>query len=159
MQQKNSGFTLIESIIVIIVISILAVAAYLNWPGVQINLGAEAYQIANDIRYTQSLSMTKGERFRLTRTSATSYQISNSSGTPIISAGGATTVTLNNGIGFGTWSNLPNNLIVFDGKGTPYVDTATPGTPLASTATIPVVGNGQTTNIVITPETGRVTVQ
>lgn len=159
MQRRIKGFTLIEMTMVIILISIVATATYLNWPGVTINLGAEVYQVANDIRYTQSLSMTKRERFRFVRTSASSYQIMNSTGTAILSASGVTTVTLNSGITFGAWSNLPNNLIVFDGKGTPYTDTATPGTPLASAATIPLTGGGQTTNIVISPETGRVIVQ
>lgn len=155
--RDKKGFTLIELIIVIIILGVLSVGIYINWSGVPVNVSAQANQIANDIRYTQALSMSKGERYRIVFSSA-SYQITNSSGTPITLPLGGTTETLTNGASFGAFTNLPNNLIVFNGEGTPYVTTALPGTPLASTATIPVVGGGSTKVISITPQTGRVTV-
>lgn len=159
MQRQEKGFTLIELVIVLILLSILATATYIQWPATTINLGAQADQLAADIRYAQSLSMTKGERYRLVKTSSTAYQITNSAGTPILLARGNTTMTLNSAITFGTLTNLPNNLIVFDGKGAPYVTTGSPGTALSSTATLPLVSGAETKTVAITPETGRVIVQ
>jgi len=157
---KIQGFTLIELIIVIIIIAILAVLPFFNWPAASISLDGQAQQLANDIRYTQSLSMTKAQRYRLVITTGTSsYQILNSSGTVARFASGNTTVTLNTGISFGTLTNLPNSLIVFDGDGTPYTDTGAPGTALAANASIPLQSSGSTKTVVITPLTGKVNVQ
>lgn len=138
---------------------ILSTSVYLKWPGSTINIGAQAQQLASDIRYTQSLSMTKNQRYRFTIISTSTYQIMNSSGSPVRNAMGALTTTLNNGITFGSLTNLPNNLIAFDGNGNPYTDTGTPGTLLASSASIPLVSGSNTQTLVISPQTGRVLVQ
>ncbi len=159
MLSKTSGFTFVELIIVMMLISVLAVGAYLNWPGKTLQLGGQISQIANDIRYAQSLSMSKDQRYRFVITSSTTYQITNSSGTAIILALGSSTITLGTGITFGSLTNLPNNLIAFGSDGTPYVDTASPGTALASAATIPITANGETRSVQISPQTGRVITQ
>jgi len=153
------GLTLIELILVMIVTSVLAVVVLVKWPGAEMSLAAQAEQLANDIRYTQALAMTKGQRFYLIQASSTTYQIKDSAGTAVKFATGNTTVTLNAGTTFGTLTNLPNSLVTFDGKGTPYTDTTSPGTALATAATIPLTANGQTESVVISPETGRVIIQ
>jgi prepilin-type N-terminal cleavage/methylation domain-containing protein len=154
------GFTLIELIIVIVVVSILAIIPFLNWPSSSISLDGQAQQLANDIRYAQSLSMTKAQRYRLViTTGSSSYQILNTAGTAVRFASGNTTVTLNSGISFGTLSNLPNSLIAFDGNGIPYTTTGSPGTALAANASIPLQSSGNTKTVVITPLTGKVNVQ
>jgi prepilin-type N-terminal cleavage/methylation domain-containing protein len=155
------GFTLLELIITIVIISILAVLPFYNWPGTAINVNAQAKQFADDIRLTQSLSMSKAERYRIVKTSATTYQILNSADNPISFANGDTVMTLNSGLSFGVWTNLTNNLIAFDGKGIPYLDAATPGTALAvgTTYSIMINGSDSTATITITPITGRVLVQ
>lgn len=152
------GFTLIELVIVIILIGILSTSVYLSWPKSSVSLDAQAHQIAHDIRYAQTLAMTKGQRYRFVRTSSTSYQVTNNSGTAVMLALGSAIVTLNAGITFSGFTNLPNNLIAFDGKGTPYTNTSSPGTALASTATISLTANGETRTISISPGTGRVIV-
>jgi type II secretion system protein H len=152
------GFTLIELIVVILIMGILATAAYNQWPGSTVNVGAQAQQLANDIRYTQALAMTSGQRYNLIKQSSTTYQIRSNAGTAIILANGSTTMTLNTGITFGTLTNLPNNLVAFDGKGTPYTTATTPGTALVSAATIPVTSSGQTSTVTISPGTGSVSV-
>lgn len=157
MYQKQLGFTLLELVVTIILMSLLAVTIYFNWPNTTFNLSGQAEQIAADMRYAQTLSMTTGQRYRFNKTGTNTYQILNSTGSAI-SLFGNTTITLNNGITFGTLTNLPNNLIAFDGKGIPYTDTSTPGTALATTAVITLSSSGQTTTISITPGTGRVTV-
>ncbi len=158
--QKTDGFTLIEVLMVIVVVSILAVIPFFSMPAASINLDGQAQQLAHDIRYTQSLSMTKAQRYRLVITTGTSsYQILNSAGTAVLLASGSTTVTLNSGISFGTLTNLPNNMIVFDGDGVPYTDTGSPGTALSANASIPLQGSGSTKTVVIVPLTGKVNVQ
>jgi Tfp pilus assembly protein FimT len=158
MNKKIAGFTFLELIIVIIVMGVIAINVFNTWPATPINLAAEVNQLADDIRYTQSLAMTKNQRYRLVITSSTQYAIQNSSGTPIVLALGNTTMTLPSGSTFGTLTGLPNNLVNFDSLGSPYTDTATPGTALAVTASIPITANGQTRTVTIAPGTGRVTV-
>jgi prepilin-type N-terminal cleavage/methylation domain-containing protein len=156
---KEAGFTLIEMIMTIVVLGILLTGVYVKWPGSTINLGGQAAQLANDLRYTQSLSMTKDQRYRLVIVSSTTYQILNASGTAVMNAMGGTTTTLNRGITFGTLSNLPSSLVAFDGVGIPYTTTAIPGTALSSTASIPLTAGGSTKTVTIAPQTGMVSVQ
>jgi len=155
--RTQHGFTIIELSIVIIIISLLAVYVFSNLPVPSINLATAAAQLSDDIRYTQSLSMTKNQHYRLVKLSTNTYHILNSAGTAIVLAQG-TTATLPSGVTFGTWTNLTNNLIAFDGRGIPYVDAATT-TPLASTATINLAATGGTITVLISPQTGRVLVQ
>lgn len=157
--QKYSGFTLFEFIAVIAIISILSVMVSFTWQGTTIDLEAQAQQVAANVRYAQALAMTRGQRFRWAEVSATTYQVVDNSGNPIMLAQGNTTVILGSGISFGALSNLPNSLVAFDGRGTPYVDTATPGTALSSSASISLSSGGQTKTVVISPETGRTIVQ
>ena len=155
----QKGFTLLELVITIIILGALAVFTFSSWTGSTINLGGQTQQLANDIRYAQSLAMTKGQRYRWIKTSSNTYQIQNSSGTAITLATGSTTVTLNSGISFGALSNLPNSLVNFDGAGVPYTDTGSPGTALSSTASIPLTSGSDTTTVTVTSSTGRVSVQ
>lgn len=145
---------MIELILVIGIIGILAVMVVPNWTHTQILVEFEARRVFNDIRFAQAMSMATGQRYRWVRTSSSSYQITNQAGTPVMLGGGATTQTMTSGSTFGTLVNLPSNVLVFDSRGIPYTDTSIPGTPLASTATIPVTGSSQTANIQITPSTG-----
>lgn len=155
--QSQSGFTLIELLAVIVIAGILALMVTLQWP-TGINLGGQARQLANDIRYTQGLAMTKGQRYYLIKQSATTYQILNAAGTPILLPTGSTTMTLNSGITFGTFTNLPNNLIAFDSRGTPYTTSTSPGTALAATATMTLVSGSASSSVTISPQTGQVSV-
>jgi prepilin-type N-terminal cleavage/methylation domain-containing protein len=156
--RKTHGFTLIEMIFVILIIGVLAVLPIYNWPGTDINLDAQAKLLANDLRYTQSLAMSKSERYSLVGISSTAYQIQNSAGTPITLPSGSTTETFNAGLTISGQANLPDGLVSFDGKGTPYLDTTVPGSPLVAgtTYTISITGGGLTKSVGISPITGRV---
>lgn len=156
--KKPLGFTLVEMVVVILVIGVFSTFVYFSLQNTPLNLAAQAEQLANDIRYAQTLAMTTSVRYRWIKTTSNSYQIQNSSGTPIILAQGNTTVILNGNNTFGGFSNLPNNLVNFDGEGTPYVDTAIPGTPLSATATITISNGTSTSTISIAPTTGGVTI-
>ena len=156
--KRIRGFTIIELTMVISVIGILAVFAFMSLPKTTFTLDAQALQLESDIRYAQSLSMTKGQRYRWSKTSSTSYQVLDSGGTAVILPSGSTTVTLGTGITFGALTNLPNDLVAFDGRGIPYTTTGSPGTALAATALIPLTAGGQTKTVSITPQTGRMIV-
>ena len=150
----TAGFTLVELVTVIILLSLLAVWASPVSESSSTEVIAEAEQLLNDLRYTQALSMTQGQRYYLIKQSSNTYQIMNASGTPILLPFGSTTATLKSGITFGTLTNLPNNLVAFDGRGAPYTSTGTGGTALASTATIPMTAGGNTSTVSLSPVTG-----
>lgn len=156
--KRSQGFSLIELVMVIAVMAIIGVVSFLQWTGTNINAGAQAKQLAADIAYTQSLAMTKGVRYYLIITGGNTYQVRNASGTAQAMALGNTTTTLGTGITFGSLTNLPNNLICFDGKGAPYTTSTTPGTALDATASIPLVTSSSTRTVSIAPTTGNVSV-
>ena len=147
---RLKGFTFIEMILVIIVAAIVAGAFIISWPNKSISLDAQARAVRSDIRHTQNFAITKGERYQFVITSNNTYYISSLSGKNL------TNRALSSGISFGQLTNLPNNLIVFDSKGEPYEDTATPGTKLTNTASIKLSAtNGDTKTITINQETGK----
>lgn len=149
---KNCGFTLVELVAVLLIAALLAVTAISRYPGKGMDVGAQAEQLASDIRYVQTLSMSRGERYCL-HLDASSYQIrrSNCSITVTHPVAGTTDVSLQStGI---TAANLTGNNIEFDGKGRP--------TTLASpaVATITLSAGGASKTVAVAPETGRVVVQ
>lgn len=151
--QRAHGYTLFEFILVLILASILSAVAVETWPGSGINVTAQADQLIGDIRYAQSLSMTRGQRYRINFT-ANSYSITDAAGTTAVPhpMNNATSVTLNSGITLTT----THNFLVFDGNGAPYTTATLPGTALASDAVITLTASGATRTIRISPQTGRV---
>lgn len=151
---KARGFTLIELVIVIIILAVLAVVTYFKWSSTSLNLPSQAALLATDIRYTQNLSMTQHQRFRLAITSSTTYQIQNGSGVAVTIPTRGTTTTLASGITFGARTTITNK-IIFNAEGIPYDDS--PEVPITANAVIPLVSGSETINVTIYPETGRVT--
>ena len=154
MHKSVKGFTLIELIVTILLIAIIAVSVAPKWPVHSLSLSQEIRRILHDIRYTQTLSMFTGERYRWVQLSGNSYQIVNAAGIPVLLPTGSTILTLTNDVTFGSLINLPNNLIAFDRQGIPYINTGIPGTALSATALIPLLNGGQTHSVTITPQTG-----
>jgi len=116
--KKNTGFTLIELVIVIAVLSIIfAVVIVITWPAKSIDLNAISYQIISDIRYTQALSMAYNQRFRV-NFATNSYSIADHNGTLIKHpAANSTIISLGSGINF---SKPPTpNCMAFNGQGIP----------------------------------------
>jgi len=150
---RAQGFTLIELVTVLLLVAILSVTAINQWPGSGINLSAQADQLANDIRYTQSLAMNRGQRYRI-NLAADRYWISDTGGTVTVAlpGSGATDVLLNSGIALST----SYSFLVFDGNGVPYTTATTPGTPLAADAVITLSADGVSRTLTISPQTGRV---
>jgi prepilin-type N-terminal cleavage/methylation domain-containing protein len=157
--QRLKGFTLIELIFVILLIAIISITVAPRWSANSLNLEQEARRVLNDIRYTQGLSVTSGQRYRWIKISSTSYQILNESGAPVQLPSGSTQLTLSNNVTLGTLTNLPNNLIAFDSQGIPYTNTLIPGTALSSQASITLTASGENRIVAITPTTGYGVVQ
>jgi MSHA pilin protein MshC len=166
-RRSVKGFTLVELVVVIIVISVLAIVVNIQWPGTSLNLGAQTEQLASDLRYTQALAMTQGQRYCL-KIAGSTYQIINSAtNTAIILAFGNSSVTLGNSITFGAIVPASTSMFVFGGSGIPYYSTsstcttanALAATALSSNASIQLTAAGQTVTILISPETGRVLIQ
>lgn len=156
-RRKNYGFTIVELIVVLSIVAIVAAMLSARWvtgPSVD----AAVSNLVSNIRYTQNLAMTHGKRFRLTLSLPSSYAITTTSGTPVSEpASGQTTITLPTGTSISAVSNLPSNLIAFDGRGKPYTDSSATAA-LTTAATISISGGGVTRTITISPNTGQVSV-
>jgi len=155
---KHRGFTIVEFIVVIVLISIVAAIAVPRWV-TSPNLDAQTQQLLSDLRYAQMLAITHGQRFRVNFTLPSSYGITTLAGTAVPNISTNTnTITLRSGITISGLTNLPNNLIAFDEQGIPYSDSAAT-VPLAANATITLSYNGMTRSIVITQQTGSMAAQ
>lgn len=149
------GFSLLELVIALVLVGVLAVFAAPNLFTVQsITLPAVAAQVVSNIRYAQSLAMSQGQRYRINFT-ATTYQITDMSGVPIVQPVTASTAAIS--VSPATLSGfnppLTNNYVAFDTKGAPYISATA---ALAAAATLTLTSGADTSSITVIPETGRV---
>jgi len=163
MAYRHAGFTLIEMVMMLILIGILAVVFVPRAPSKgSLTIAGQAQQLASDLRYVQALSMT-----RMT-SSSTRYCLKlSATGYSLVTSTSNCTTTVEHPLGISqpvptqdavlSWSNLPNNYVVFNGKGVPYTDAAA-SSKLASNAVITLSGGGVSNTVTISPETGRVMV-
>ena len=177
----SKGFTIIELIIVIAIIGILAISINIGTNRVgSIGIAAQAAQVAQDIRYTQSLAMAQHQKFRIyfcnpyDTSDKTVYQIiRDSDGTAVINptTGTSNHTDLQTGIKFSSCS-LSGRRLVFDSLGTPYQGTST--SPFTNDQTVKLSvdtsavgggcsggscgGTGPGCTITITSNTGSVSV-
>ena len=160
------GFTLTELVMVMVVGGIIAAVVLPRFSRGTIELSGQAEQVARDIRYAQTLSMTRGAalgaqgRYCIIFT-GTGYQFrhnANSSATPCTTAvahpatGSTAALVLTGGTTVGI-ANVTGNYIEFDTKGQP-----TSITPATSNAIITLTATGSRT-VVVNPITGKATVQ
>ena len=152
---RASGFSVLELVLVLVMVGLLAVfAAPRVFTTESITLPAAAARLAASIRYTQSLAMSRGQRYRINFTGAT-YQITDMGGAPIVQplTAGTAAVSVAPVALSGFNPPLTGGYVAFDGKGVPYVD---PATALAGTATITLTAGSEATSVSIAPETGFV---
>jgi MSHA pilin protein MshC len=158
MTRHAKGFTLIELIMVMVLLGVLAAIASMRMPGDGINVSAQAEQLASDIRYTQSLAMSRGQRFRI-NFAAGSYQITDISGTVAQvhpGTGQTAAVDLAPAVLSGYNPPFTNSYLAFDSLGVPYTDTTIAQAVLA---TLTLTSGGEAITVRVAPQTGRVQVQ
>ena len=120
-----------------------------------ITIFATTAQLAASIRYAQSLSMSRGERYRVNFTT-NSYQITDMAGgavQPATAVTGTALVSIVPTVLNGYNPPLTLSYVAFDTKGVPYTSATA---PLAVTATITLTSGGESSTISIAPETGHV---
>jgi len=149
-----NGFTIVELVVILVLLAIVAVLVAPNLSTTAITLPAVATRVAETIRYTQSLSMSQGQRYRINFTAST-LQITDMGGVAITQPMTSSTaaVSLSPVVLSGYSPPLVNGYVAFDTKGVPYVSTTA---ALVGNATITLTSGGNTTNLVIKPETGSV---
>jgi type II secretory pathway pseudopilin PulG len=157
MAYRHAGFTLIEMVMMLILIGILAVVFVPRAPSKgSLSFAGQVQQLASDIRYVQTLSMTRGQRHCLNLISSgysmTTSNCSTSAG--VEHPAGASFPIALNGVTL-TWSGLPGGLVTFSTKGEPYSDAAAT-TPLSGNPYITLSGDGGPGYVCISPVTGRV---
>jgi prepilin-type N-terminal cleavage/methylation domain-containing protein len=161
----ESGFSLIELAIVVLLVAIVSVVAYSRLSTGPMIVSTQADRLASAIRYAQTLAMTQGARYEVVLTSTTYavYRTAAGVATLVAEAGSGQIgpYTFDSGVIVTVPpTNLPNSLVTFDGRGIPYTDATSPGTILSpSAAVIQISKEGDTRSIVITPETGSVAIQ
>jgi type II secretion system protein H len=148
------GFTLVELVVVLVIAGILSVVMLPRFSQGIVEVSSQAEQVAADVRYAQTLSMTHGARYCIFFT-GTGYQFRNTNCTVAVNhpATGSTTAIVLSGTTVAT-SNLAGTFIEFDTKGRPQGFTVA-----TSNATITVTSSGQARSIVVSPDTGKATVQ
>src|SRR3990172_1716955 len=85
-RNKPSGFTLIEIVLILLVVSVLAAVAIPKFGQFYsgLRLSGAADKLVNDIRYTQSLAATTRNHHKVTFPGSTSYQVIDiSTGNPV----------------------------------------------------------------------------
>lgn len=152
---RIAGFSLFELVLVLIVVGMLAVYAMPRLADApEITLAATGARLAANIRYAQSLAMSRGQRHRVAFT-ATSYQLAGAGGAAIVQPLTASTAPIS--VAPATLGGydppLAGGYLEFDTRGRPYVDAVT---PLAGSATITITAGGATATVTVSPETGHV---
>lgn len=149
------GFSVIELVIVLVLIAVLAVFVVPRMVSTQaITLPAVAAQLAANVRYAQSMTMSKGQRYRINFT-ANSYQITDMSGLPIIQPVTASTaaISVSPVVLSGFNPPLTSNYVAFDSRGIPYINATT---ALAASAVITLTSGTETVTVTVAAETGGV---
>lgn len=151
------GFTILEITIVLILATILFILTEPTLPTATVELRAQAEQLAGDIRYTQSISMHRGARYRINFFS-TNYTITDLAGATSVPnpSNNASQKDMESGITLSVTGSIPNGFLAFDGKGAPYVDTGS--TSLSGSGVITLTREGETQLISVSPETGAAVV-
>lgn len=152
---RSGGFSVLEVVLVLVMVGLLAVfAAPRIFTTQSITLPATAARLAASIRYTQSLAMSRGQRYRINFAGAT-YQITDMGGAPIVQPLTASTaaVSLAPATLSGYDPPLTGGYVAFDGKGVPYVSATV---ALAGTVTMTLTAGTEVASVRIAPETGHV---
>jgi prepilin-type N-terminal cleavage/methylation domain-containing protein len=169
LNSRRGGFTLIETIMVMVIAVILAAVVAVRWsPFDTIKLNSATRKVAADIRYAQKVAISTQATYAAIAFNASGYTvydtyasvISRSPGDPCSDSGGNFQVNFSadrcstySGVTIAT--TLPSNRVEFNSLGTPYGGDSNPLTAPNNTVTVSGAGAGSQT-ITIEQSTGRV---
>ena len=145
----QTGFTLLELVMVIIAIGVLAAIAVPRWSVGDSTVHAQAAQVARDIRHVQMLAMSQGRTLTF-ESSGTSYRCVDASSTLITDPATQQPFSFT----FSDNVTLTVDSISFDSLGRPV----TAGVLDAAPSALTVSGSRQSASLSVTPVTGLVTV-
>ncbi len=149
--RHSQGFTLIELIMVLVMVSVLSAYAAARWSPGDSAVHAEAAHLARDLRHAQSLAMTSGEHLTFDLLGSGSYQVTGTSGVITDPSSGENFAwTFASGVSrSGSCGDIE-----FDTLGRPVVS----GALLASTCSYVLSGDSISATVTLIPVTGFVTV-
>lgn len=143
---RTDGFTLFELIIILVLVGLLSIVAIPMFLNEDLRVTPAADQIAGEIRYAQSLAMTRGESH--------SFDVSGDSFSISSESGGA--VPLSNGDAAGSFDGLS---LTIDGGGSGSVTFSSLFGEADGAHTIQVSGGGSSASVSVAGDTGYVNVQ
>lgn len=168
----EAGFTLIELVIIIVLVTILAATAIpraANMTGTK--AAAAARKLQSDIAYAQQLAMVQNQRYRVyfngAPAPASGYAVvNNADGDGVWGEAGEIAVDPANSVAnlsvtlnTGDYAGITVSVVGFTGS---YVEFSTLGVPydgggaLAAAKSVSVAGGGVTRTVTVQPETGKV---
>ena len=163
---RVSGFTLIELVMIIVVMTILGIVVLTRYRPVALSVSVEADRLMRDIRHMQMLAITWGQTLRFVP-AGTTYSVRCASGSavppcngaaPVIdpASGVAFTRTLEPGVSITAGANFD-----MDALGRPGAWAAGPTFTLSTAipaASFTLTGGGETSTVSVTRLTGFVSV-
>lgn len=153
-KKGESGFTLIETIAVLILIGIVAAVAVVRWGGDETSLISQAEVIKAHLRYAQARSMNFNSIYGIQSTGGAYFLFNDGNTANKIALPGEAGVTVDVS---GNNLVLDNFILSFDFLGVPHQDAAaTDGQELVNVKNIIVSGNGVSKTISVTPNTGYI---
>jgi Tfp pilus assembly protein FimT len=141
-----------------IIVTVLAFIALPYTNNDMVMISAEAERLATEIRYAQSLAMTRGQPHWIAFSGNNGYQFFASGAVAVPHpAGEASPVRLQTGTTFAL-ASLPNSLVAFNGLGIPYIDSTPVSSVLATNANITVARGSESRIVRVFSTTGLVRV-
>jgi len=163
--EPDSGFTLIEILIVIVILAIAAMTVVpMMSSAASMQIRSAANMIAADLEYAKSMAISRGQYFSVVFIDAKSYQIQDQNGSVIphpVQKGSDYIIDFRND---GRLNRVDivdadfdaANAITFDYLGSPYSGTETPS-PLNS-GVVKLQGGSITKTITVEPVTGYISI-
>lgn len=158
---RQDGFTLLELVMVILVVSIVAAVSFASWRPASSSVNDQADQLARDLRHAQMLALTWGRALRVTATSS-GYSVT------CVTAGTAPCVGSPPSVVTNPSTNMPFSFSFRDGvvfnpvpAVTDFDSLGRPKTGAAFNAASVVYtlsGGGNTSTVTLSPLTGFVAV-
>jgi MSHA pilin protein MshC len=162
--RRNSGFTIVEMIVVLVLMTILAATVIGRGVTTQmLDLNSATEKLRNQIRYAQAQAMKRSDTVWGIKSSGSEYWLFRNT-TPDIQAnesripGGDYPATGNRISEANLGAVVTDFTIFFDRIGKPYTAYTSPtvNTALSSNLTITLTSGGDSRTIRVTPETGFV---